>query len=219
MSVAEASDKATLLDRVTLAYAFTDADKVQLAHLLATSYLTAKVSAYRRAEATAAHVLRLKHPWQPSSRDAQSAQDKANEWVESIAATYETMLRNHLEQTYTPLDRSLWSGIGDAIKNVGAWFADMVDWKSEQIANVTLGTGGYDGTSEWIEDVIAESESGDLTGEGDPNGVRVRVVPDSSSSDICSDFAGQDYSLEEASDLPEFPIHPRCPHQIEVYVV
>lgn len=208
-----------LVSRVTSAYAMTAADKATLARLLAQSYLTAKVSAYRRAEATASHVLRLKHPWHPSAHDAQLAQDKATEWANSIATTFETMLRNHLSETYTPLERGLWSGIGQAIKNVGEWFADMVGWKSEQIANVTLGTGSYDGTSAWIEDVIAESESGELDVSGDPNGVRVRVDPPESSSDICSEYAGNDYSLEESMDLPQFPIHPRCPHQIEVYVV
>ena len=208
-----------LLDRVVAAYAMTDADKAQLARLLATAYLTAKASAYQRAEATAAHVLRLTHPWRPTARDAAQAQEQATEWAQSIAETYETMLRNHLAETYAPLERGLWSGIGQAIKNVGAWIADMAPWKSEQIENVTTGSGANDGTDQWIDDVLAESKSGTLDVSGDPNGVRVRVIPESSSNDACKQYAGHDYSLEESESVPTWPMHPNCPHQIEVYVV
>ena len=219
-----------LLDRVVAAYAMTDADKAHLARLLATAYLTAKASAYQRAEATAAHVLRLKHPWRPTARDAAQAQEQATEWAQSIAETYETMLTGLVqkelarqqERESEEVQRGLIGGLINAAalaKGIAGGVQAFVEWKSEQIENVTTGSGANDGTSQWIDDVLAESKSGTLDVSGDPNGVRVRVIPESSSNDACKQYAGHDYSLEESESLPTWPMHPNCPHQIEVYVV
>lgn len=42
----------------------------------------------------------------------------------------------------------------------------------------------------------------------------IAVMPQESSSDICSVFAGNIYHVEDIDAIPEFPIHPNCPHEI-----
>jgi hypothetical protein len=217
-----------VVDRICQTYAFTDADKATLTGLLAKNYLAAKVAAYRKAANAASSVVTLKHPWQPSDKDQAKALQWATTQVESIADTYLSTIRS-LASTLTaestvqdgqPLEEGLLGGLINAAavaKGVAGGIKAFVEWKAPQIANVTTSSGANDGTSQWIEDALAEA--GDEDESSDLNGVRVRVVPSNSSSDECADYAGNTYSLEDSVDLPDFPVHPNCIHGTEVYTV
>jgi len=188
------------------AYLFTESDKDALARLLAPAYLEAKVQAYQHAQETTKNVLTVKKSWVP---DKKKVDTWASEQVESIASTYQELLNSQLEHI---TEEAIGDGVKKIVTKVKEWIHKFIPWKSKQIADNTQNVGGNEGTAQWIEDVNGGAE-------GDPNGVRVRVVPEDSSNDFCKEYAGNDYSLEESNDLPDFPAHPNCRHSLEVYVV
>lgn len=199
----------TEIDRAIAAYAMTDDDKAKLADILAQAYLQAKTQAYQRAQKTAGHIITIKHPWEPGEKDHEKALSWAKEQVDSIASTYLDLLKSQLES-------DMQEGIGDIVRGIVSkvkdWISGFLPWKTEQVAGDTLSAGDNDGTEQWVDDVLGSSD-------GDTSKVRVRVVPSNSSSDFCKDYAGQDFSMEEANDLPEFPAHTNCIHSLEIYTV
>ena len=209
----------SVADRVAQHYTMTTADTAKLADLLAKAYLTAKVTAYRKATSTASTVISLKHPWTPTPADAEKAQAWAKQQVESIADTYLDTIKSLIDTQMTTASATTEGLIGELIKatalakGITSGVKTFATWKAPQIANVATNTGANDGTKQFIADALDEAD------EDDANGVRVRVVPDESSSDECADYAGNTYSLEDSMDLPAFPIHPNCPHTLEVYTV
>lgn len=194
-------------------YAMTSTDKAHLTDLLAKAYLTAKVTAYRKAAATAAAHISLTHPWTPTTKDAAKAQTWARQQVESIADTWLATVGSLIGTlTAPPATEGLIGGLINAAalaKGVTFGVKAFVEWKAPQIATVATNSGANDGTSQFIADALEETD--------DANGVRVRVIPDASSHDECADYAGKTYSLEDSMDLPTFPLHPNCPHGLEVY--
>jgi hypothetical protein len=205
----------SVTDRVVQHYAMTAADRAALTDLLAKAYLMAKVAAYRKAAVTASKVITLKHPWVPIPKDAAHAQAWAKAQVKSIADTYLATVKSLIDtQLATATTEGLIGGLINATalaKGITSGVKAFVEWKAPQIANVATNTGANAGTQQFIADALDEAD--------DANGVRVRVVPDESSSDECAEYAGKDYSLEDSMDLPVFPIHPNCPHGLEVYTV
>ena len=213
--------------RIAAAYAFTTVDKTALTDLLAKAYLAAKVAAYQKAVATTDGVLHLHTPWTPAARDAAAARTWATKQMASIAGTWAETIGQLTDRvaaesadTSGNADVSLDEGLIGGLLNAAAIGAGVaggvkafIAWKAPQIASVATGTGTNDGTAQWVSDVLADEAS------GDPNGVRVRVVPETSNSDECADYAGNDYSLDDAADLPDFPLHPNCKHSTEVYTV
>jgi hypothetical protein len=151
-------------------------------------------------------------PWQVSDTDVTKAQQWATTQVEGIAETYETLLRHALEEL--PAERAIGDVIGKAkqiIAAVGEWINGFLPWKVKQIAGQTWGTGTNDGTNEWISDAQGDDV------EGNPDNVRVRIEPSSSSSDICAEFAGKEYSLTEYWDSGiSLPAHINCVHTAEI---
>lgn len=41
----------------------------------------------------------------------------------------------------------------------------------------------------------------------------IAVLPVEASNDICSEFAGNVYKLDDLDAIPNWPVHPRCPHE------
>lgn len=207
------------LDTLTTAYAMTDADKARLSALLARAYLTAKAEAYQRAARTASRYVRVKHPWTPGKADASAAQVWADAQVESIAATYEGLLRHAIEAALDGEERAFGDMAGKVRQvavAVSDWFKGFVGWKSEQVAGYTESAGENAGTLKWIDDASgddAEWVDGISTNDGH---VQVQVTPESSSSDFCSQYAGNVYSLDEIDDLPLFPAHVGCIHSLSI---
>ena len=90
---------------------------------------------------------------------------------------------------------------------MATWLAQRAAWKSDQIARTTVGQGANAGTTD------AKQSIDDGTWEQDPSTLCVTVLPAESSHDICSQYAGQVFPYEDYDDIPDFPIHPNCPHQ------
>jgi pyruvoyl-dependent arginine decarboxylase (PvlArgDC) len=84
--------------------------------------------------------------------------------------------------------------------------------------NVTFGTGADDGTDLAIDDILDAVTGTDAPGDVAAS-IGVAVVPDGSSNDVCAEYAGNTYTLDEADGLPEFPVHPNCIHSKEVVLL
>lgn len=204
------------IDRVTRAYAFTDDDKAALTSLLSAAYLHAKQAAYQRAHTTAGHRVSLP-VWRPGDADATAAHDWASERANGIADTYESLLRSQLEQmgddeTQEALG-NVWQGVKGIMKRVADWVASFLPWKTEQIAQDTVNEGDNDGTEQFIQDVKASGT--------DYSKLRVRVLPETSSSDYCQDYAGRDFAFDDIGTdaCPAFPSHSNCVHYLYVYAI
>lgn len=208
---------------ISTAFSFTQSDSQSMADLLARGYLDAKQSAYEKAASTVASRI-LIAPRQSQVSDMAQAASWSHTQTQSIAATYQQMIASLIEElSRESPDESGQVPVTEGFPNLRALAAGVkagakafVEWKAPQIANVTIGTGANDGTDQAIDDII--DGFADPSSEGDPNGVRVRVIPAESSNDLCSEYAGNNYSLDEAVDVPDFPIHPNCPHEKEVYL-
>ncbi len=120
--------------------------------------------------------------------------------VSSIVSTFQNLLSSFLGGL---------SAGADVIGQVSGWLDRYGTYKSEQIANVTWGTGANDGTMAALTDIQ----------DAGVERARVRVVPGESSSDYCKDYAGQEYSISEYQALGvSFPAHPGCVHSAETFL-
>ena len=204
------------IDRIVAAYVFTDADKRQLVNTLAKGYLLAKAQAYQRAQTHAGHVVRIHKPWQVSESEVKKSQQWASKQVESIAETYETLLRHAIEEL--PQERAIGDVIG-GIKNVvsaiGDWISGFLPWKVKQIADNTWSTGDNAGTEQFIDDVQDENNVDEVEDDGLLR-LQILIEPDHSSSDFCQDYAGNTYALSD--NIPSFPAHVNCRHYKTIVV-
>lgn len=216
MTTLATPDLATLLHP----YRLTSADKHRLALLLAHAYLSAKHDAYQRAAQTVAPHVRVRTPWKPGHHDAQQALQWATKQVEGIAATYETLL-SHAVAEMLSQERAFGDFFGKVKEIAGAigdWFRGFLPWKTQQIANSTEGQGDYDGTMAFIEDLQGDDvkwEDDDPSAQNLSNFV-IEVYPGESSSDVCKEYAGQRFPLEDAASIPQFPLHPNCRHRVRI---
>lgn len=200
------------IDHIVHAYAYTMADRDKLTALMADAYLAAREQAYHRAHTTAGrHVSFV--PRKSGHEDTEKARAWAAPRAESIAETYEGLLRSRLEQMQenTPHEAisDMWGGISGFFQQVGDWFANFLGWKCEQIADDTISEGENDGTEDFVGDTI---KSGD-----DYSMLKVQVLPEESSSDFCAEYAGRIFPFDAVgSECPEFPAHSRCIHSLVV---
>lgn len=209
------------------AYALTEQDITNLAQNITTHRLNVMQASYRRAQ----QFVRLPQNWTPPRSITKRIEQQSQKDAKSIAATYKQYLTSFLETVlkiekgWRDLFGSVKEAVTQMISNVGEWLKDFLGWKPDQIANASVGAGLSDGTMQFVQDVLAaESGDGTLVDE-DGNTVidtsmmnmsipelGVRVTPSTSSSDFCSEYAGNTYSLDEALSIPAFPAHSACIH-------
>jgi len=203
-------------DSIIAAYRFTDEDRQQLINILAKGYLLAKAQAYQRARSKTAHVVRMRKPWQVTESEVEKSQQWASQQVESIAETYETLLRHALEEM--PQERALGdiiSGIKNVVSAVGDWISGFLPWKTQQIADNTWSTGENAGTDQFVDDVQDEDNAEELEDDGLLR-LQILIEPGHSSSDTCAAYAGNTYNLSD--DVPNFPMHINCIHYKTIVV-
>lgn len=155
--------------------------------------------------------------WTPSQDTIDAVEQVAQDQAETIAATYGQELGNAVDDylsAYQDANGSLDGAIVPLSQMLGDWTETRMIYKSQQIAGYETGSGMDQGTMLFVQDLVSggliDTETGEVL---DPSNYGVGVIPGESSSDICKEYAGQLFPLEEAFDIPDFPVHPWCPHE------
>ncbi len=140
--------------------------------------------------------------------------DTSEQDAEGIAATY----KDDLESVASAFvvgwmtNHDSLDGCEEAARqSLSTWALQRSSWKSEQIANYTCSNGASLGIDQWASDLV----DGDIDlPEGlSADDVEVTVLPEESSNDICKEYAGQSFDVDEIDDIPDFPAHPSCQHR------
>lgn len=195
-------------DTVINAYAFSDEEQEQLAQKLAETNQIAYHFAYERDMAAIGFTA---HATEEGIVDQFSGLFAwGREQVKSIVSTMREMFGNFLGEL--PADTS------NVSKQADKWMDRYSGYKSEQISNVAWGTGANNGSVDALHDILDAATDPNRSEPLDTSDIRVRVVPEQSSSDLCADFAGKEYSISEYLALKvSFPMHPSCIHSIETF--
>lgn len=147
--------------------------------------------------------------WEPSDDMQQEINDTSEQDAEGIAATYRDDLSIVVAGFVTSWleGHDTLDGCEAAARHeIAMWATDRAAWKSEQIANYTGGSGANSGTNQWVDDL----SDGEFDGVN-PDDYEIEVQPAESSGDICKEYAGQRFALDD--DIIEFPAHANCPHR------
>jgi len=200
-----------LIALLVAAFLLSKADIKAMASLIFTARIASMKAAYSQASST---VGISDEEWEPPSDLREMAEDVSEQDADSIADTY----KKDLEAVATAfvvawmLDHESLDGCEPAArKEIAVWAIARAEWKSKQIANFTCGSGYNDGTDMWIGDFVdGDLDLPDGVSEDD---VEVTVLPEESSNDICSAYAGETFDIDEYDSIPDFPIHSNCPHR------
>jgi hypothetical protein len=144
-------------------------------------------------------------------------EQQAKDHAQSIADTYKSELTHTTTtfvEAYQKANGSI-DGIEDPLTSMLTdWSAARTDYKSEQIAGNECGSGTDQGTTLFLMTLLSGALVNTTTGEViSPDDYAIGVIPDDASNDICKDYAGQTFPLDQALSLPQFPIHANCPHE------
>lgn len=156
--------------------------------------------------------------WVP---DLTSISHQALSYAHDIARTYADEIRsaitNFVEQY--EIANSTIEGVQVPLASfLQEWLTARASYKARQIAGFSAGVGNEAAIAQCIKGINAgiRDDAGNVI---DPSDYCIQITPDESSSDVCSQYAGQSFPLDQADDLPSFPIHPNCPHQKHLVVV
>jgi hypothetical protein len=197
-------DTALLANLAATAFGLTDFDISILTAAILLAMRSSMQNTYRRWNSTLGA---NNHMWMPTTEQEGQLSTAAQEHVSSIASTYADNLQNAIQQF---LDAGDAPSLG---AQLATWADARADWKSDQVAGYEVSYGTEQGTTAFIIDLLDGNLVDSLTGEVlDGADYAVGVVPDESSNDLCADYAGQQFPLDEAEDIPDFPMHPGCPH-------
>jgi hypothetical protein len=184
-------------------------DTGKMAKAIYASRIEAYEAAYQEAE------LRLGLPpntaWHAPASVLEEQSKAALEAADQITATYERELR-------AAASRLLDAGVSgdDLHAALQDWGRARKGWKSEQISRYETGRASERGTMDMVgalregeyEDQLAEMADWSM------DEVRITVLPaGAETEDLCMVYAGAAFSLDDAWDIPEFPIHANCPHE------
>lgn len=193
-------------------YALTDDDRHSLRAALKAALLASMIATYKQAGA-ALRVAGLSG-WQPPAEAEQALEQVAERDATSIAETFAanvaTQVGAYLEEAQAAGLAAL-EAIGGLVQSVRVWLREHLAWKRPQIVQATTGA-GIDAGTETFADDYTDGDL-DLGDDIDPACVEVAVLPeDAATHDICEEYAGNTYPIEDYQLIPDFPVHPNCPH-------
>lgn len=208
-------DYAALLALLLAAYMLSAGDVRTMSAALATGYLVSMQAAYQEAASTVGSS--DGQNWTPSQDDQQTAQTWAEAQAAGIAATYASDLKGAITtflDTWQKEKGNLQGAQQAATTILGQWAQKRAAWKSQQVSNYSCGSGGQAGTDAFLVDLeggyLIDTETGEAIAIGD---YAIAVLPETSSNDLCRDFAGYLFDISEDDAIPDFPIHGNCPHE------
>lgn len=199
-----------LLVLILAAYVLSQQDQDALRDAIVAAMLASMLTAYNRWAVLTGAVSAL----QP---DRQMIEQQAQEHADSIAATYTRELGNATEtylQAWQKANGSLDGVEGPLAQMLSDWSDARMQFKAVQIAGYETGFGANMGTAQFVQDLLTGALIDTTTGEVlSPDEYGIGVVPGESSSDLCKDYAGRLFGLDEIDDIPAFPIHANCRHE------
>lgn len=210
------------VSKIVTAYALAQEDITALAEAIQKARLAMMQASYRSAQ----RVVGLKPNWTPTKAVLHRAEKRSRADAQSIAETHRTLLRSFIEKVlemkksisglhvagWRDIFGTLANAAREMISNVAQWLADFLGWKSDQIVDVSCGSGLSDGTDQFIEDNygnVIDTETGEVIDWSD---YAIQVLPEESSSDICKEYAGRLFDISENDSIIALPAHPSCPH-------
>ncbi len=199
-----------LLRAALAAFSLTPQETATIATLIADNAAVGYRSAYH--DALRAAGVRNSAPLIVTPLVLMQLQLRSQQMAQTIAATYQRELASAISGFLATLDdnapeqaaqRDLWYWLQ-------RWASERADYKAGQIANAEVGYAA-DLATRSAAQAIQSGQYGPP-----PPRLRARVVPSESSSDFCQQYAGQTFTLDELNDIPAFPAHPNCIHEIEL---
>lgn len=198
------------------AYCLDDADRKRLQEIILAASLAALKASYH-------HGARIVGSTSTAPDSSDELSTHAASWAASIVATYNASLRLNIDSflsSWVAAHETIDGAVQGLIGFLRHWTQQRVAWKSDQIAQAAVATGADAGTEQFVSDLLTAPAG---TDEASPNApdedspldlsnVFITVLPEESSHDSCSQYAGELFSLDEYDDLPYFPMHPGCPH-------
>lgn len=141
----------------------------------------------------------------------------AEQTARAIAATYQQDLfaeANRFVDAWLQEHGTLDGCRAALASDLNTWAVERATWKADQIANYEVGDALDDGTKIAIDGLLNGDYAPDDLALSD---ITVTVLPETAAEPFCQEYAGQEYSLDDAADLiGVFPAHAGCPHFLQV---
>jgi hypothetical protein len=204
------TDEKALIALLVMAFLLSHSEITAMATLIFTARMDSAKASYQQASDT----IGADTDWEPSNALQRQLRDSSEQDAQSISATYKADLgvqATSFVESWMTTHESLEGCEAAARAELAQWATTRAEWKSEQVAGYTCGSGANTGTNEWIDDLIDEDI--DLPAGISADDVIVTVLPEESSNDICKEYAGQSFDIDEIDDIPDFPVHLGCPHR------
>jgi hypothetical protein len=155
--------------------------------------------------------------WEASSGLIKEVEDVVEKTVRGMEDTYQRELlhtaSDFLDTWAQEHDGEITGSENALATTIDTWVQGRTAYKAKQIARYETGYGANLGTTQFVTDLVNGGELIDTdTGESiDPSNFAQVVMPEESSGDFCSEYAGQMFALDD--DVPDFPAHPNCIHE------
>ncbi len=204
-----------LIATIVAAYMLTKTQRKALALAIYAARVNAYTAAYRGAARAMGAV--LAGAWEPADDALRTQRDAAAAAAAAVSATYARDLTRQVTSFVRQwLTNEAHAGSLDGASHalasdLSGWTNGRATWKAEQIARHETAQARADGTT----DAGSDAQDGTLTDSDgnpiDPSQQLVAVMPPSSSSDFCFEYAGMVWPLDDAPSI-DFPAHAGCIH-------
>ena len=172
-----------------------------IVQMLVDAYATSYIAHSKKVHAV------LPPNWEPPLKVLEQFQSYASKTTADIISSYDTQIDNLVDDVTRDFNEDPNTDTEGIEQIFAAQVTSFVLWKSKQIARTETNTGANSAA----DDMVDAIQSGELT-VSNTDDLVVVVMPDTSSNDVCADWAGQYVPISQADEVPDFPIHPNCIH-------
>lgn len=205
------ADEKALIALLVAAFLLSSKEIAAMATLISVARIDSAKASYAAASDTAGV---SGEDWEPDKEFQDMANEVSEKDAQSISDTYKADLESVAAAFVAGwlLDHETLDGCeAKARESLSIWTKQRAEWKSEQIAKWTCGSGASDGTDLWLGDLI-DGEF-DLPEGLSADDVEVTVLPETATCSRCLEYAGESFDIDEIDDIPEFPLHTGCDHR------
>jgi hypothetical protein len=204
-------DEQDLITQLTADFSLSESEITSMTTALSTARLTSAKASYRKASDTAGFDGRS---WTPPDEMIEELQARSEQEVKGIIVTYQADLESEVSSfvdTWLQAHDTLDGCEEAARKEIAVWAGKRAAWKGEQISRYTCGSGADSGTNAWMDDLVG-GEFEDVN----PDDIEITVLPEEASNDICREYAGETFGVDDYDTIPSLPAHANCEHRVVV---